>query len=150
MAAKTSNHPAASNKNPVSFMKNLVYYNSATLRVGDAARRLSKRSASNRKPALAGHTGVCVNKVMPDVAEQPFHSIESAHEFMVLLENVIADAQGELQNMLNDANNASDERRSEALRLALFKIAQLDVHTRKSRRILNDLGLIRSLLVRGQ
>ena len=87
---------------------------------------------------------------MPDVAEQPFHSIESAHEFMVLLENVIADAQGELQSMLSDANNASDERRSEALRLALFKIAQLDMHTRKSRRILNDLGLIRSLLVRGQ
>jgi hypothetical protein len=87
---------------------------------------------------------------MPDAAEQPFHSIESAHEFMVLLENVITDAQGELQNMLNDANTASDERRSEALRLALFKIAQLDMHTRKSRRILNDLGLIRSLLVRGQ
>jgi hypothetical protein len=48
--------------------------------------------------------------------------------------------------MLNDV---SDERRTEALRLALFKISQLDAHTRKSRRILNDLGLIRSLLVRG-
>ncbi len=93
---------------------------------------------------------LCVNKGMADAAEQPFHSIESAHEFMVLLENVIADAQGELQALLDDANNASDERRSEALRLALFKISQLDTHTRKSRRILNDLGLIRTLLVRGQ
>lgn len=92
---------------------------------------------------------MCVNKVMADASEQPFHSIESAHEFMVVLENVIVDAQGELQSMLDDANNASDERRSEALRLALFKISQLDAHTRKSRRILNDLGLIRSLLVRG-
>jgi hypothetical protein len=92
---------------------------------------------------------VCVNKVMADAAEQPFHSIESAHEFMVILENVIVEAQGELQTMLDDANTASDERRSEALRLALFKISQLDAHTRKSRRILNDLGLIRSLLVRG-
>lgn len=67
---------------------------------------------------------------------------------MVVLENVIAEAQGELQTMLDDANNGTDERRTEALRLALFKISQLETHTRKSRRILNDLGLIRSLLVR--
>ena len=85
---------------------------------------------------------------MTDVAEQPFQSIESAHDFMLVLENVIVDAQGELQRMLDDANSASDDRRTEALRLALFKISQLDNHTRKSRRILNDLGLIRSLLAR--
>jgi len=86
---------------------------------------------------------------MADAAEQQFHSIESAYEFMLVLENVIADAQGELQTMLNDANTASDERRTEALRLALFKISQLETNTRKSRRILNDLGLIRSLLIPG-
>jgi hypothetical protein len=86
---------------------------------------------------------------MGDTAEQPFHSIESAHEFMLVLENVIADTQSELEALLNDSNSASDERRREALRLALFKISQLETHTRKSRRILNDLGLIRSVLVRG-
>jgi hypothetical protein len=86
---------------------------------------------------------------MANAAEQPFHSIESAHEFMVVLENVIAETQGELKTMLDEANSGSDERRTEALRLALFKISQLETHTRKSRRILNDLGLIRSLLVRG-
>ena len=84
-----------------------------------------------------------------DATEQPFDSIESAHEFMVVLENVIADAQRELHAMLNDASSAGDGRRTEALRLALFKISQLETHTHKSRRILNDLGLIRSLLVRG-
>jgi hypothetical protein len=68
---------------------------------------------------------------------------------MLVLENVILDAQGELQTMLDNANDASDDRRTEALRLALFKISQLEIHTRKSRRILNDLGLIRTLLVRG-
>ncbi len=94
-------------------------------------------------------SGVCVNESMDDVAEQPFHSIESAHEFIVVLENVIADAQAELEALLDHANTSSDERRTEALRLALFKISQLETHTRKSRRILNDLGLIRSLLVRG-
>ena len=81
----------------------------------------------------------------PD-AVQPFETIESAHEFMVVLESVITETQSQLQAMLADA---SDERRAEALRLALFKISQLDAHTRKSRRILNDLGLIRSLLGRG-
>jgi hypothetical protein len=86
---------------------------------------------------------------MGDTAEQPFHSIESAHEFMLVLENVIADTQSELEALLNDTNSASDERRREALRLALFKTSQLETHTRKSRRILNDLGLIRSVLVRG-
>jgi hypothetical protein len=86
------------------------------------------------------------NRHMTDDAVQPFETIESAHEFMVVLETVIVEAQSELQTMLNDV---SDERRTEALRLALFKISQLDAHTRKSRRILNDLGLIRSLLVRG-
>jgi len=83
---------------------------------------------------------------MADQVAQPFETIESAQEFMVVLETVIAEAQSELQAMLNDV---SDERRTEALRLALFKISQLEAHTRKSRRILNDLGLIRSLLVRG-
>jgi hypothetical protein len=86
---------------------------------------------------------------MADAAEKQFHSIESAHEFMLVLENVISDAKGELETMLNAANTAKDERRAEALRLALFKISQLETHTGKSRRILNDLGLIRSLLVRG-
>ena len=83
---------------------------------------------------------------MADGTVQPFDTIESAHEFMVVLESVIVEAQNELHAMLNDL---SDERRTEALRLALFKISQLETHTRKSRRILNDLGLIRSLLARG-
>ena len=86
--------------------------------------------------------------MMDDAAEKQFHSIESANEFMLVLENVISDAKGELETMLDDANTAKDDRRGEALRLALFKISQLETHTGKSRRILNDLGLIRSVLVR--
>lgn len=88
---------------------------------------------------------------MQQDAVQPFDTIESAHEFMVVLESVIAEAETELQALLSDAlvSGASDERRTEAIRLALFKISQLDLHTQKSRRILNDLGLIRSLLARG-
>ena len=36
----------------------------------------------------------------------------------------------------------------EAVRLALYKISQLETHTHKSRRILNDLRLLRTLLLR--
>ncbi len=77
-------HPPVSNKNPVSFMKNLVHYSNA---------------------------GLCVNESDGRRSREPFHSIESAHEFMLVLENVIVDAQGELQTMLDDANSASDDRR---------------------------------------
>ena len=49
---------------------------------------------------------------MADAAEQPFHSIESAHEFMVVLENVIVQTQAELQALLDNANSASDDRRT--------------------------------------
>jgi len=62
---------------------------------------------------------------MADLAEQPFQSIESAHEFILILENLVVDAQGELQSMLADANMATDDRRMEALRLALFKSLSL-------------------------
>lgn len=47
---------------------------------------------------------------MDDAAEQPFHSIESAHEFILILENVIVDVQDELQRLLDDSNSASDDR----------------------------------------
>ncbi|HTW67085.1 MAG TPA: hypothetical protein VME17_20840 [Bryobacteraceae bacterium] len=118
----------------------------------------SGRQLRDRHGHFDPYSSLCVNGSMTehpmaqngehrvDHAEQPFETIESAHEFMVLLENVIAEARHELEALLADA---SDERRTEALRLALFKISQLDVHTRKSRRVLNDLGLIRSVLVRG-
>lgn len=80
---------------------------------------------------------------MSDVT-RPFESIESALEFMVLLEEEIADASRELHEMLD---NASNRRQAEALNLALYKMHQLNFHTQKSRRILNDLRLIRTVLV---
>ena len=75
---------------------------------------------------------------------RPFESIESALEFMTLLEDEIAGASGELRTMLD---GASHQRKAEALNLALYKMHQLSFHTQKSRRILNDLRLIRTVLV---
>ncbi|MGA2182610.1 MAG: hypothetical protein ABSH47_06230 [Bryobacteraceae bacterium] len=81
---------------------------------------------------------------MGDEVARPFESIESALEFMVLLEEEIAGASGELHEMLDGASN---RRQAEALNLALYKMHQLSFHTQKSRRILNDLRLIRTVLV---
>ena len=80
---------------------------------------------------------------MSDEVTRPFESIESALEFMVLLEEEIAGASRELHETLDGATN---RRHAEALNLALYKMHQLSFHTQKSRRILNDLRLIRSVL----
>jgi hypothetical protein len=77
----------------------------------------------------------------------PFASIESAHEFMVLLEKSIGEAIEEVRDDLAEANTAQRERRAEALSLAVYKMDQLSMHVKKSRRILNDLRTIRRLLL---
>jgi len=79
-------------------------------------------------------------------ASHPFASIESAHEFVALLQTTMEEAVADLQGMLASANTEQDERRTQALNLALYKINQLSVHMQKSRRILNDLRSLRILL----
>jgi hypothetical protein len=81
---------------------------------------------------------------MRDELVGPFDSIESALEFMVVLEKVISDASDELRGKLD---TATTERYTNGLNLALYKMKQLSSHVQKSRRILNDLTLIRSVLV---
>ena len=81
---------------------------------------------------------------MKSEATHPFDSIESAHEFVALLEASIVEAAREVQALLEP--NEQDERRREALSLALYKMNQLVTHIHKSRRILNDLRSIRILL----
>jgi hypothetical protein len=74
---------------------------------------------------------------------KPFESIESALEFMTILETVVSEASNELQQK---ADRISGDRHRDGLYLALFKIGQLRSHVQKSRRILNDLTIIRNLL----
>lgn len=77
---------------------------------------------------------------------RPFDSIESAYEFIALLEESIEDAVRDVKDHVETAKADQDERRMEALTLALYKMSQLSAHTHKSRRILNDLRTIRRLL----
>jgi hypothetical protein len=82
-----------------------------------------------------------------DIAQtRPFDSIENTHEFIDLLEGSVEDA---IRNVTLHAQNATrnnDDRRAQALTLALYKMGQLASHMQKSRRILNDLRTIRRLL----
>ena len=77
---------------------------------------------------------------------KPFESIESAHEFVALLEESIHEAADEIREHLRDAEAEHDERQMRALNLALFKLTQLATQMHKSRRALNDLRSIRRLL----
>jgi hypothetical protein len=81
---------------------------------------------------------------MLDEDLRPFDSIESALDFIILLESVIGEVIREL-DMRRAASGS--ERYSNGLNLALYKLDQLSFHVKKSRRILNDLRLIRTVLV---
>ena len=85
-------------------------------------------------------------KSMDAKLSRPFESIESAHEFIVLLEESIEEAIQDVQGHLQEARTDDDPRRVEALNLAQYKMSQLSSHMHKSRRALNDLRTIRRLL----
>ena len=77
---------------------------------------------------------------------RPFDSIESAYEFIALLEESIEDAVRDVTEHVQIASADQDPRRVEALTLALFKMNQLSSHMDKSRRLLNDLRTVRRML----
>jgi hypothetical protein len=77
---------------------------------------------------------------------KPFESIESAHEFVALLEESIREAADDVRGHLREAEAARDERQVRALNLALYKLTLLAANMHKSRRALNDLRSIRRLL----
>jgi len=83
---------------------------------------------------------------MIDEHSGPFDSIESAQEFMALLQDSVAEAVADVCHKLEKIP-LEEQRRAQALLLAQYKLGQLSSHVQKSRRILNDLRIIRKLLV---
>jgi hypothetical protein len=77
---------------------------------------------------------------------RPFDTIESAQEFMLLLVESTAEALSDVEHDLEEAKANGEERRAEALSLAVYKIRKLGEHVHKSARILNDLRSLRRLL----
>jgi hypothetical protein len=76
--------------------------------------------------------------------EEQFESLESAHDFVTLLAETVAEAKREIESDLHRESTTS--RRLDALRLAAYNMDKLEVHLSRSRRILNDLRTLRRLL----
>ena len=79
--------------------------------------------------------------------EITFDSIESAHEFVGLLNEAIIEAKHDIEADVQRESDSNFPRRQEALRLALYHVEKLQFHMSKSQRILNDLRSIRRLLL---
>ena len=79
----------------------------------------------------------------------PFDNIESSHEYVTLLAEAVEVAITEVEADLAIAgSDGADNRRVQALQLALFNLSKLRGHMSSSRRILNDLRNLRRLLLR--
>ena len=76
----------------------------------------------------------------------PFETIESAHHFMALLSEAVAEARQEIENDAQRESSLSESRRLDALRMALYSLEKLELHVSRSSRILNDLRTLRRLL----
>lgn len=75
--------------------------------------------------------------------EGPFSSLESAHEYVTLLGQQVREVRA---SILEDLAIA-DGRRLDALRIVDLKLTQLDQHLVASGRALNDLRVLRRLLL---
>jgi hypothetical protein len=84
---------------------------------------------------------------MPDPSETPFYDIESALEYLDQLLGATREAQQEVETEIVRAANPDEARRKQALQLAKFKLEKLSTHIVASRRILNDLRMVRRLLL---
>lgn len=74
-----------------------------------------------------------------------FESIESAHEFVTLLAEAVAEAKGEVSADV-ERETPSASRRLQALQVTLYTLEKLEVHMKTTGRILNDLRSLRRLL----
>jgi hypothetical protein len=84
--------------------------------------------------------------------ETPFESIEGSHEYVALLAEALGEARRDVEAEIRAAEQEGADRRKEALLLVSYSLSKLDLHIRTSRRILNDLRMLRRLLLseRGQ
>jgi hypothetical protein len=81
--------------------------------------------------------------------QTPFDSIESAHEYVDLLVHEAEEVRTGIQRDIAEAVSTEQTRRVDALRLVDYKLKQLTDHLSASRRLLNDLRMLRRLLIGG-
>ena len=76
----------------------------------------------------------------------PFESIEGAQEYLGLLSQAIQESHEAIATDLRSAHEAGSARNADALRLVLYNLDKLSTHVKVSRRLLNDLRMLRRLL----
>ena len=75
----------------------------------------------------------------------PFESLESAQEYLGMLAEVVHESQQTTEANIFGTDSSS-LRYIEVLRLISYNLDKLSIHIRSSRRILNDLRMVRRLL----
>ena len=75
----------------------------------------------------------------------PFDTIESAEEFISLLQSEVHSANEEIGRLIENCDQAAG-RRAEALQLVQYKLSLLGSHIEASQRVLRDLRTLRRLL----
>jgi predicted ATPase len=80
-------------------------------------------------------------------AETPFDNIEGSHEYVRMLAEAVDEARRDVEQEIATAEQDSADRRKEALLLVAYNLAKLNLHITSSRRILNDLRILRRLLL---
>jgi hypothetical protein len=81
------------------------------------------------------------------MADAPFDTLESAHDFVKLLREHALSVEGQILNDIGVAVEEGAARRLDALRLVHYKLKQLNDHLEAGSRILNDLRALRRLLI---
>ena len=80
-------------------------------------------------------------------SETPFDNIESALEYVNHLLEATREARDQIEMEILRATNPQLARRKQALQLVNYKLDKLSSHIATSRRILNDLRMLRRLLL---
>jgi hypothetical protein len=87
---------------------------------------------------------------MTPAVEDAFDTIESAHDFISLLAETVAEARRTLELDVQRESTSGIPRRLDTLRLAQYNVAKLEIHVNRTSRILNDLRTLRRLLFDGR
>jgi hypothetical protein len=77
----------------------------------------------------------------------PFDSVENSQEYFKLLSETLLEVKREIESDIASEANAKSARRLEALRLVQFKLLKLEGYVNSSSVLLNDLRMLRRLLL---
>ena len=79
--------------------------------------------------------------------EKPFDTIESAHEYVLMLAERVDEVRLDIETEIQRAIEENAERRKDALKLISYNLTKLAAHMTSSGRILNDLRTLGRLLL---